>query len=316
MIVVIGVHILDVLGRHVSEIPPGQGIALIDEIRITAAGTAAGTAVDHAKLGCDDVIAVGAVGRDEMGSILIGIMSRHGVNTDHITRKEGVQTSGSILPIRSNGERPGLHCIGANGQFCLADVPTSLLKAARFVHIGGFFLMPKFDGRDTVEVLRLAKEAGAITTMDVLGFPREGMAELIMPCMPHLDYFMPNEEEAAMITGLSEPEGMCSVFLAAGAMCVCLKMGHRGSLVLCASGERHRVPAYSVNVVDTTGCGDAWSAGFIAGLSRGMPLAQAARLGSACGSLAASGLGSDAGLVDLDSALTFMRDAPTLPLGD
>ena len=60
-IVSMGVHILDVLGRHVSEIPPGQNIALIDEIRITAAGTAAGTSVDMAKLGCK-VIAVGAAG--------------------------------------------------------------------------------------------------------------------------------------------------------------------------------------------------------------------------------------------------------------
>ncbi|MFZ9228139.1 MAG: sugar kinase, partial [Candidatus Nanopelagicales bacterium] len=62
-IVSMGVHILDVLGRHVSEIPPGQNIALLDEIRITAAGTAAGTSVDMAKLGAS-VIAMGAVGED------------------------------------------------------------------------------------------------------------------------------------------------------------------------------------------------------------------------------------------------------------
>jgi predicted urease superfamily metal-dependent hydrolase len=61
-IVSMGVHILDVLGRHVLEVPPGQGIALIDEIRITAAGTSAGTSVDLAKLGCK-VTAVGAVGK-------------------------------------------------------------------------------------------------------------------------------------------------------------------------------------------------------------------------------------------------------------
>ena len=91
-IVSIGVHILDVLGRYVSEIPPGQGIALIDEIRITAAGTAAGTSVDLAKLGCN-VTAVGAVGNDEMGSILIGILDRYGINTKYMVRKDGVQTS-------------------------------------------------------------------------------------------------------------------------------------------------------------------------------------------------------------------------------
>ena len=315
MIVSIGVHILDVLGRHVSEIPAGQGIALIDEIRITAAGTAAGTSVNLAKLGCS-VTSIGAVGDDEMGNILVGILGRYGINTNHIVRKPGVQTSGSMLPIRPNGERPALHCIGANSQLCLEDVPMNVLRGSKVVHVGGFFLMPKFDGPDTVKVLQLAKSFGATTTMDILGFPREGMSALILPCMPYLDFFMPNEEEAAMITGLTDVDEMCRVFLDAGAKHVCLKMGACGGLVACASGERFRVAAYAVNVVDTTGCGDAWSAGFIAGLSLNMTVMEAAQLGSACGSLVASGLGSDAGIVDLASTQAFMASAPTLPLGN
>ena len=151
-IVSMGVHILDVLGRHVSEIPPGQGISLIDEIRITAAGTSAGTSVDLAKLGCS-VTAVGAIGNDEMGNILIGILNRYGVNTKYLARKDGVQTSGSILPIRPNGERPALHVMGSNAVFSFEDVPLEVVAKADFVHIGGFYLMPKFDGPDTVKAL-------------------------------------------------------------------------------------------------------------------------------------------------------------------
>ena len=215
-IVSMGVHILDVLGRHVLEVPPGQGIALIDEIRITAAGTSAGTSVDLAKLGCK-VTAVGAVGNDEMGNILIGILNRHGVNTKYIVRKDGVQTSGTILPIRPNGERPALHVMGSNASFCFDDVPVDLIAKADFVHVGGFYLMPKFDGPDTVKTLKLAKSSGAITTMDILGVKQEKMAEKIAPCMPYLDYFMPNLEEAGMITGLSDPDEMCKYFLSADA---------------------------------------------------------------------------------------------------
>ena len=314
-IVSIGVHILDVLGRYVSEIPPGQGISLIDEIRITAAGTSAGTSVDLAKLGCS-VTAVGAVGNDEMGNILIGILNRYGVNTNYLARKEGVQTSGSILPIRPNGERPALHVMGSNAFFSFDDVPLDVVAKADFVHVGGFYLMPKFDGPDTVKTLQFAKQSGAITTMDILGVQQENMAQKILPCMPYLDYFMPNLEEAGMITGLSDPDQLCQYFLDAGAKNVVLKMGERGSLILSASGERVRVPAFKVKLVDTTGCGDAWSAGFIAGLSRQMPLPKAAQLGSACGSLVASGLGSDAGIIDLESTLAFIDSTPTLPLGD
>ena len=314
-IVSMGVHILDVLGRHVLEVPPGQGIALIDEIRITAAGTSAGTSVDLAKLGCK-VTAVGAVGNDEMGNILIGILNRHGVNTKYIVRKDGVQTSGTILPIRPNGERPALHVMGSNASFCFDDVPVDLIAKADFVHVGGFYLMPKFDGPDTVKTLKLAKSSGAITTMDILGVKQEKMAEKIAPCMPYLDYFMPNLEEAGMITGLSDPDEMCRYFLSAGAKNVILKMGERGSLILSSNGERIRVPAFKVKLVDTTGCGDAWSAGFIAGLSLNMSISKAAQLGSACGSLVASGLGSDAGIIDLATTLAFITATPTLPLMD
>ena len=314
-IVSMGVHILDVLGRHVSEIPPGQNIALIDEIRITAAGTAAGTSVDMAKLGCK-VIAVGAAGDDEMGNVLLGIMNRYGIDTSYMKRKKGVQTSGTMLPIRPNGERPALHVMGTNATFCFEDVPQDVVRNADFVHIGGFYLMPKFDGDDTVKTLKVAREGKAITTMDILGVKQDNMAEKILPAMPYLDFFMPNLEEAQMITGLTDLDELCDFFLNAGAKHVVLKMGARGSLIKNKEGMRSRIPAYKVDVVDTTGCGDAWTGGFIAGLSRGMTIEEAAKLGSACGSLVATGLGSDAGIIDLDSTLEFSKTNPTLPLGD
>ena len=314
-IVSMGVHILDVLGRHVSEIPPGQNIALIDEIRITAAGTAAGTSVDMAKLGCK-VIAVGAAGDDEMGNVLLGIMNRYGIDTSHMKRKKGVQTSGTMLPIRPNGERPALHVMGTNATFCFEDVPQDVVRNADFVHIGGFYLMPKFDGEDTVKTLKVAREGKAITTMDILGIKQDNMAEKILPVMPYLDYFMPNLEEAQMITGLTDLDELCDFFLNAGAKHVVLKMGARGSLIKDKKGMRLRIPAFKVEVVDTTGCGDAWTGGFIAGLSRGMTIEEAAQLASACGSLVATGLGSDAGIIDFDSTMKFAQTNPNLPLGD
>lgn len=314
-IVSMGLHILDVLGRHISEIPPGQNIALIDEIRITAAGTAAGTSVDMAKLGCK-VIAVGAAGDDEMGNILLGIMNRYGIDTSHIKIKKGVQTSGTMLPIRPNGERPALHVMGTNATFCFEDVPQEVVRNANFVHIGGFYLMPKFDGEGTVETLKVAREGKAITTMDILGVKQEKMAEKILPAMPYLDYFMPNLEEAQMITGLTDLDELSDFFLNAGAKNVVLKMGARGSFIKNKQGMRLRIPAFKVNVIDTTGCGDAWSGGFITGLSRGLNIQESAVLGSACGSLVATGLGSDAGIIDFDSTMKFSQTNPTLPLGD
>jgi len=108
VVVSLGVHILDVLGRPVTAIPPGQRSVLLEEIRLTAAGTAAGTSVDLAKLGAQ-VIAMGAIGADELGTLLVSLLDARGVVTSLLARKPGVQTSATMLPIRPDGQRPALH---------------------------------------------------------------------------------------------------------------------------------------------------------------------------------------------------------------
>ena len=120
-VTVLGAHILDVLGRPVEAIPPGQGSTRLTEIRATAAGTAAGAGVDLAKLGAN-VLAIGALGDDLLGDMVVAAMTRHGVEVTGLSRKRGAQTSATILPIRANGERPALHVPGATPLLELADV--------------------------------------------------------------------------------------------------------------------------------------------------------------------------------------------------
>jgi len=74
-VVSLGIQIVDILGRPVTEIPEGQNVALLEEIRITVAGTAAGTSVDLAKLGAE-VYAMGAIGEDELGNFLLSTIFR------------------------------------------------------------------------------------------------------------------------------------------------------------------------------------------------------------------------------------------------
>jgi len=313
MIVTIGLHIVDICVLPVDDIPIGQTVKLVDDINISAAGTAAGTAVNLAKLG-NDVVTVGAIGNDEMGNILLGIMGRYGINVDYIIKKPGSKTSCTVLPIRRNGERPALHMTGANADLSFEDIPHEIIKQARFCHIGGFFLLKSFDGVPTLKTLRLAKDSGAITTMDIIGMKCENMAELILPCMKYLDYFMPNLEEAQLITGLQDIDEIADYFLRNGANAVVLKMGRSGSFFKSKNGLRVRQSALQVTVVDTTGCGDAFNSGFIAALSRGMSEMDAFKFGGACGSLCATGLSSSAGIINFEETLNFMKITPTLPL--
>lgn len=314
-VVSLGVHILDILGRYVTRIPDGQHIDLIEQIRLTVAGTAAGTAVDLAKLGAD-VTAIGAIGDDELGNFVENTMQRYGIDTANLRRKSAAQTSATMLPIRPNGDRPALHVLGTNGELEEADVDLDVIAAADYLHLGGTYLMPKLDGEPSARILKHAKEHGVTTTLDVLAVDRPDLLDIIAPCLPYVDYFMPGLEEAVMISGLKHRSEVIRFFLDRGVGHTVFKMGAQGSSIASRDGAEIRIPAFAIEMVDSTGCGDAYCAGFIVGLSQGWPVEEAGRLGSACGSLVATGLGSDAGIVDLDRTIEFMRSAPTLPLED
>src|SRR5215212_10697466 len=96
--IAMGVHVLDVLVRPVEAIPEGQGGQLVEEIRMTAAGSAGGSALVLARLGAD-VSSAGAVGTDAVGDMLVRLLERDGVDTSLLLRRDGVQTSASVLPI-------------------------------------------------------------------------------------------------------------------------------------------------------------------------------------------------------------------------
>src|SRR4051794_17527041 len=113
---VIGLYILDILGRPVSRIPERGNVEFIEEIRLTVAGTAGGTVIDAAKLGLN-CLAVGAVGNDEKAEWVLMTLEKHGINVSAMQRLDGVPTSATILNIRPNGERPALHVRGASDHF-------------------------------------------------------------------------------------------------------------------------------------------------------------------------------------------------------
>ncbi len=316
-VVSLGIQIVDILGRPVIEIPEGQNVALLEEIRITVAGTAAGTSVDLAKLGAE-VFAMGAIGEDGIGNFLLNTMQRYGINTSCLKRKSGVQTSSTMLPVRPNGERPALHVYGANGELIWEDLDLNVIAAADFLHMGGTSLLPKFDGEPTRKVLEFAKQNDVTTTFDLVAIKRPDLLDLIEPCLPYVDYFMPGLEEAVMMCGLTDRQEVIRFFLERGTKHTVFKMGEQGSSIAYLKDgkiKEKRIPGFKVPVVDSTGCGDAYCAGFIVALSMGWGLEKAARLGSAAGGLVIQGLGSDAGIVDLDQTIEFMEKAEKLPMG-
>jgi sugar/nucleoside kinase (ribokinase family) len=297
-----GVHVADVLARPVEQIPEGQGGALLEEIRITAAGSAGGTALTLAKLGAE-VQSAGAIGTDAFGDVLVRLLEDGGVDPGLLVRRTDVQTSATVLPIRPNGERPALHVIGANATYGPDDAPWDAIAAATHLHLGA----PEFMGGEAAaKILSFAREHGVVTSADILA-PGEQAAQIvdwIAPAFEHLDYLLPNDEQVLALSGEDDLEAGARALLGRGVGCVAATAGADGAVVVSTQGSE-RVPAFPVEVVDTTGCGDAFSAGFLRGRSLDRSLRDSAVLGCAAAGLVAEGLGSDHGDFDLEAADAF-----------
>lgn len=304
-VVALGAHVLDVLARPVTEIPEGQGGTLIEEIRLAPAGAAGGTAVTVAKLGAR-TFSAGAIGADRLGEVLVAELESHGVDTTHLIRKDDVQTSATVLPIRPDGSRPALHVIGANGSYTPDDVPWEVIESADQLHMGG----PEFLGpENAARILEFCREHDVVTSVDMLADGWPELLDIFDPILAHIDFFLPNDDQAIKLTGKDDVEEAANALRERGVAAVVATCGGEGSLIVDGNGAT-RVPALDIEVVDTSGCGDAFTAGFLRGLSLGRDTADAAALGTAAAALVAQGLGSDAGDFDLDTTLAYAESTP------
>ena len=249
-----------------------------------------------------------------LGDVLIRLLEDGGVDPSLLVRRHDVQTSASVLPIRPNGDRPALHVVGANGTYGPDDAPWDAIRQATHLHLGA----PEFMGGEAAaRILSFAREHGVTTSADILA-PGEQAAQIVDwvgPCFAHLDYLLPNDEQVLALSGQDDLE--------AGARAAAgprhrLRGRHRRRRRRAWSSPptgTERVPAFAVDVVDTTGCGDAFSAGFLRGRSLDRSLRDSALLGCAAAGLVAGGLGSDHGDFDLAAcdALAAARRVPTDP---
>lgn len=303
--VFVGLTILDVAGRAMSEIPEGGNCHFIEEIKINPAGTASGANMNAAKMGIKTA-AVACLGEDSEGDFILDTYKRMNIDCSMISKTTATKTSATILPIRPNGDRPAWHARGASDYLFVTEDQFDAVCDAHFLHHGGTGLLNKMDTGQSAKLLAHAKNKGLTTSFDLIA-PNDETVNLLEDTLPHVDYFMPSIEEAEFMSGLQGVEKNAEFYMNMGADACILKCGAEGSYIKTKTDE-FRIPAYKIDVQDTTGCGDSYCGAFIAGLSLGYDLKKSCQLATAVSGLVASGLGSDAGVVDLATTLAFMEN--------
>ncbi|MEM7438353.1 MAG: PfkB family carbohydrate kinase [Pseudomonadota bacterium] len=169
--------------------------------------------------------------------------------------------------------------------------------------------MDAMDKGRTVEVMQEAKRKGCTTTLDVFAATQEDFA-LVAPLLPYTDYFMPSEEEAMALSGLTDFEAVSTALLNEGAGAVILTLGDKGAMYRDQTGRAFETPAFEIDVICTCGCGDCFNAGFATGLHLGLGPEACVELGQASSAQNAMGLGSQAVVTDLAATQAFVRDTP------
>lgn len=304
-VISLGILVADIITRPLKEYPSKGRLVLVDEMELHSGGCALNTGIALSKVGIK-VGVIGKVGCDAHGDFLITEMKKYNVNTSGVVRDKNVSTSATLVLVSEDGERSFIHYLGADGEFCEKDVNMNLIKKTKILHLAGFFVMPKFDGKPTLNILKKAKKLGITTSLDTVWDTHGRWMKLLEPCLPYVDIFLPSIEEAKRLTNKDRPEEIAKEFISYGIKKVALKMSDKGCYIR-SENEEHFIPPYKVKVVDTTGAGDCFVAGFLAGEIWGWDLEKCGKFANVLGAQCVQSIGASAGVSNKTNALKFMK---------
>lgn len=307
-VVCMGILVADILTSPIDRLPePGQ-LASADEIFLSGGGHAHNTSISLTRLGAK-VGVMGKVGSDPFGNFLMEDLKKEGVDTSKITVSDRSETSKTIVILTLYEDRRFIYTAGANADFGIEDIDYEYLKQAKILYVGGYGVLPKLDEDSLVEVLKFAKENDIVTLLDVVIPHTE--SNWINKCKKALrftDFFLPNSDEAKLITGKTEPREQAKQLLKYNPeITVIITMGENGSL-LRTKDKIIRASSYKIKAVDTTGGGDAFSAGLIFGVMNNWNLTETLKLASAMGASAVRKIGTTPGVFTREEATSFIQN--------
>jgi sugar/nucleoside kinase (ribokinase family) len=264
---VVGNVQMDVVASPVLGLPLPGGDDIVDTIAVRPAGAAGNVSLALAALGVRHRL-FGAVGDDQAGLWVADDLRRRGL-ADDLDTVPGHDTGISIALEAPDRERAFLTAHGVLSSYGEQDLPADAVEAD-LVLLTGYFSMPGLRGAGTRTLLERARAQGATTVFDTGWDPEDWSGDAateILSMLPLVDIFLPNEPEAAALTGTSDMDKAQTILREHCAGWVVVKRGPSGVVATGPDGERLTIPAPPVVAVDTTGAGDSLAAGMLADLS-------------------------------------------------
>jgi ribokinase len=279
---VVGSFVIDLVFKVKRRPGPGETM-LADDFGMFLGGKGFNQAVGARRLGAD-VSMVGRAGNDQFGDMFTAKLEQEGIDSSQVTRDPETGTAIASPIIDASGQNSIIAAPRANMRVTTEDVDaaTDAIAAADILMLQ--FEIPVVTSRRAAEIARKHETMVLLDPAPV----EHGFERFSAP----IDFIVPNEIEAHMLTGRMTPEEAAAVLLPETRRGVVVSLGEQGAMAVDRDALRH-FPAHKVSVVDTTGAGDAFRAGLAVEIAEGSSLEEAVRFANACGALACTIMGAE-----------------------
>ena len=302
-VTVIGPSVIDILAAPFDPDALAKGKRDVNQIRMSFGGDALNESVVLSRLG-KKVQLISKIGADEAGRSIRKHLEKEKVSTGHVIVQQGLNTSVNIALVDADGGRKFLmdpH--SSQRKLGLEDVLPMLDETAQIVSFASIFISPLFSIEKMEQLFSLIKAAGKTLVSD-LTRPKNGETfNDLKVLFPYMDVFVPNDEEIFLLTGEKDPYKNVQMLVDAGVKTAVVKIGKDGCLVGTKDSIVQVLAVTGVKCVDTTGAGDSFAAGFIAGLIEGRDMIDCARLGCAAASCSIEQIGATDGVRSLEQVM-------------
>jgi len=274
----------------VDKYPSVGGDGNASELRKQIGGSATNTAIALAHLGCSPSLAT-HMGSDDLATGLRDELSAEGVNVENMGIEENVSTGLTLLIVTPDGERTMFTHRGANALVHPDEITPTSFNDVSMIHISGYALLKPPQSDAVLKAIEIASERGIGISLDLGVDPAYKVRSTILTILPKVTLLVLGQGEAEALTGKSGMDSAIEALLDSGVGTIAMKLGKDGCLIA-TKESRHQVDGFKVNVIDTTGAGDAFSAGMIYGISNGWKHQAAGLLANAMGAISVTHWGA------------------------
>ena len=303
-----GILVSDTICGPMQELPHEGQLLAVDDLPTKVGGCAANVAIDLAKQGIKVDVA-GCLGNDAYAQLLLTSLGAFSVDTSQIVFSDELPTSKTVILLVSGQDRRYIHSFGANAGFTVSHINREWVRGLKVLYVGGLFLMPAFLPEELLDLFLFCRQHGVTTVLDVVIPQNTKIPGNLGKLLNATDYFLPNDDEAQILTGFTDPQDQLRALIQTGANHVVITLGQRG--ILAGKGNQTwQAGIYQMEeVIDPSGSGDAFDAGMITGIVHGWDIPSMLRYASGLGASAVRALGTTDGVFRAEEAQNFLKSS-------